>query len=125
MWLWRRYFYNFHIFLRLIGQCPNTYTYTKALAEQILEIERGDIPLAIVRPSIVTAAEKEPQPGWIDNLNGPTGIYFALRNKNIFILDIVRISWFVSLMYKILFYISFLLRFSCWNGQRILTSHYQ
>ena len=73
MWLWRRYFYNFHIFLRLIGQCPNTYTYTKALAEQILEIERGDIPLAIVRPSIVTAAEKEPQPGWIDNLNGPTG----------------------------------------------------
>lgn len=57
----------------LVGQCPNTYTYTKALAEQLLERECGDIPLAIVRPSIVTAALKEPLPGWIDNLNGPTG----------------------------------------------------
>jgi len=56
-----------------VGQCPNTYTYTKALAEQLLEKECGDIPLAIVRPSIVTAAAKEPLPGWIDNLNGPTG----------------------------------------------------
>ena len=43
---------------------------------QVLEKERGDIPLAIVRPSIVTAAAKEPQPGWIDNLNGPTGRIF-------------------------------------------------
>ena len=57
----------------LIGKCPNTYTYTKALAEQVLEIEREEVPLVIVRPSIVTAASKEPQPGWIDNLNGPTG----------------------------------------------------
>ncbi|KAI9564153.1 hypothetical protein GHT06_007891 [Daphnia sinensis] len=57
----------------LVGQCPNTYTYTKALAEQLLERECGDIPLAIVRPSIVTAAEHEPLPGWVDNLNGPTG----------------------------------------------------
>ena len=57
----------------MVGQCPNTYTYTKALAEQLLERECGDIPLAIVRPSIVTAALKEPLPGWIDNLNGPTG----------------------------------------------------
>ena len=35
--------------------------------------DRGDIPLAIVRPSIVTAARQEPIPGWVDNLNGPTG----------------------------------------------------
>ena len=35
--------------------------------------EHGDIPLAIVRPSTVTAALKEPMPGWIDNINGPTG----------------------------------------------------
>ena len=35
--------------------------------------ECGGIPLAIVRPTIVTAAMKEPLPGWVDNLNGPTG----------------------------------------------------
>jgi len=31
------------------------------------------IPLAIVRPSIVTCSLQEPIPGWIDNLNGPSG----------------------------------------------------
>lgn len=57
----------------LVGTCPNTYTYTKALAERMLLKECGDLPLAIVRPSIVTAAKQEPIPGWVDNLNGPTG----------------------------------------------------
>lgn len=61
---------------RLVGKCPNTYTYTKALAEELLERECGTVPLAIVRPSIVTAALKEPIPGWVDNLNGATGIFF-------------------------------------------------
>lgn len=59
---------------RLIGLRPNTYTYTKALAEHVLVQEAGTLPLAIVRPSIVTAAWREPLPGWVDNLNGPTGI---------------------------------------------------
>ena len=52
---------------------PNTYAYTKGLTEYMLQEECGSIPLAIVRPSIVTAAFKEPIPGWVDNLNGPTG----------------------------------------------------
>ena len=62
-----------------MGKCPNTYTYTKALAEELLERECGTVPLAIVRPSIVTAALKEPIPGWVDNLNGATGM---LQNVN-------------------------------------------
>ena len=62
-----------YLFKRLVGKCPNTYAYTKAIAEQLLREEHGDIPLAIVRPSTVTAAFKEPLPGWIDNINGPTG----------------------------------------------------
>lgn len=61
-----------------MGQCPNTYAYTKAFAEQLLIQEHGQIPVAIVRPTIVTAAMKEPFPGWIDNLNGPTGPYIRL-----------------------------------------------
>ncbi|XP_068212189.1 putative fatty acyl-CoA reductase CG5065 [Palaemon carinicauda] len=59
---------------RLIGLRPNTYTYTKALAENVLVQEAGSLPLAIVRPSIVAAAWREPLPGWVDNLNGPTGL---------------------------------------------------
>jgi len=58
----------------LIGHCPNTYSYTKAFAENLLQQEHGQIPVAIIRPSIVTAAMKEPSPGWIDNKNGPTGL---------------------------------------------------
>ena len=47
---------------KLIGQKPNTYTYTKQLAEVLLVAEGADLPLAIVRPSIVTAAWMEPMP---------------------------------------------------------------
>lgn len=62
---------------KLLGKRPNTYTYTKALAESLLVEESGKIPTAIVRPSIVTAAWREPYPGWVDNINGPTGIVLA------------------------------------------------
>ena len=62
---------------KLLGDKPNTYTYTKHLGETVLVTEGVDLPLAIVRPSIVTAAWMEPIPGWIDNLNGPSGIYIA------------------------------------------------
>ena len=74
----------FYVTFRLVGNCPNTYTYTKALAEQVLEIERGKVPLTIVRPSIVAAAAKEPYPGWIDHINGPTGA--SIVNNTPFIL---------------------------------------
>ena len=46
---------------------PNTYTLTKCLAEHLLVERAGDVPLAIVRPSIISAAWKRPFPGWIDS----------------------------------------------------------
>jgi len=62
----------------LVGGRPNTYTYTKALAEHLIAQEASDLPVVIVRPSIVVAAWKEPLRGWIDNLNGPTGLILAI-----------------------------------------------
>ncbi|CAO1377125.1 unnamed protein product [Diamesa serratosioi] len=56
---------------------PNTYTYTKRLAELMVRDEYVNIPVCIVRPSIVTPACKEPLPGWVDSLNGPVGIMLA------------------------------------------------
>lgn len=47
---------------KLLGKRPNTYTYTKALAEYLLQQEAGDLNVAIVRPSIVGASWKEPFP---------------------------------------------------------------
>lgn len=61
----------------LVGQRPNTYTYTKALGEHLIALEASGLPVAIVRPSIVVASWREPIPGWIDNLNGPTGLLLA------------------------------------------------
>src|SRR5205807_4170159 len=44
---------------------PDAYAYTKALGEQALLETRGDIPVTIVRPSIIESALREPKPGWI------------------------------------------------------------
>ena len=45
---------------RLVNQRPNTYTYTKAMAEYLLQEDAGDLPIAICRPSIVGASWTEP-----------------------------------------------------------------
>ena len=42
----------------------------QALAEGVLGQEAGDLPVAVMRPSIVAASWREPFPGWVDNLNG-------------------------------------------------------
>ncbi|MDA8020884.1 MAG: AMP-binding protein [Thermoanaerobaculia bacterium] len=44
----------------------DVYTLTKALAERRLVGNRGDVPLAIVRPAIVESAAVEPVAGWIE-----------------------------------------------------------
>ncbi|XP_010995910.1 fatty acyl-CoA reductase 2 [Camelus dromedarius] len=62
---------------KLIGDRPNTYTYTKALGEMVLQQEGGNLNIAIIRPSIVGATWQEPFPGWIDSINGPTGLIVA------------------------------------------------
>ncbi|GFT08922.1 transposable element Tc1 transposase [Trichonephila clavipes] len=57
---------------KLMDGRPTTYHYSKALAEHILAKEGANLPIALVRPSIVTAAFKEPMPGWVDGVNGPS-----------------------------------------------------
>lgn len=57
----------------LIDGRPNTYTYTKALAENLLREEASDLPVAIIRPSIIGSTVSEPMPvsclpissGWV------------------------------------------------------------
>ncbi len=44
---------------------PDAYAFTKALGERALLAQRGDVPLSIVRPSIIESALAEPRPGWI------------------------------------------------------------
>jgi alcohol-forming fatty acyl-CoA reductase len=59
----------------LLGVHPNTYTYTKRMAEVLIRDEYAKgFPVCIVRPSVVTPAYQEPIPGWVDSLNGPAGL---------------------------------------------------
>lgn len=93
-------------FYRILGECPNTYTFTKAIAEKLIQEEHGDVPTAIVRPSIVTAALKEPFPGWVNNLNHNTriiagmvkGILRVVRCKKELVADIIPVDITINLM---------------------------
>jgi HAD superfamily hydrolase (TIGR01490 family) len=44
---------------------PDAYAYTKALGERALLDSRGDVPVTIVRPSIIESSLADPVPGWI------------------------------------------------------------
>ncbi|XP_068147838.1 fatty acyl-CoA reductase 1 [Drosophila tropicalis] len=58
----------------LLKPHPNTYTYSKRLAELLVRDHYETMPVIIARPSIVSPSAYEPIPGWVDNLNGPTGL---------------------------------------------------
>ncbi|KAI9556292.1 hypothetical protein GHT06_018866 [Daphnia sinensis] len=91
---------------QLLGNYPNTYAYTKALAEQLLKERCGSVPLVIVRPSIVTAAQYEPFPGWVDKLTGTSGsiaavgkgFFRVLKMNEDMISDIVPADYPINLM---------------------------
>ncbi|ELR24552.1 NADbinding domain 4 domain containing protein [Acanthamoeba castellanii str. Neff] len=62
---------------KLLGRYPNTYTFTKSLAEHMFLKKRGNLPLAICRPAIINAVNRDPVPGWIDTLAAAGGLYAA------------------------------------------------
>ncbi|XP_068611535.1 fatty acyl-CoA reductase 1 [Brachionichthys hirsutus] len=90
---------------RLIGDRPNTYTYTKALAEFVVQQEQDKLNISIIRPSIVGASWQEPFPGWIDNFNGPSGVFIAagkgilrtLRAHNDAVADLIPVDMVINL----------------------------
>ncbi|XP_018315447.1 putative fatty acyl-CoA reductase CG5065 [Mycetomoellerius zeteki] len=59
---------------KILGKLPNTYAFTKALSESLIEESMPHIPSVIMRPSVIIPIWKEPIPGWTDNINGPTGL---------------------------------------------------
>jgi 1-acyl-sn-glycerol-3-phosphate acyltransferase len=57
---------------------PNVYTYTKTLAELLVQ-ERKDVDSTIVRPSIVEAAVQFPFTGWNEGIQGSAPIIFMMH----------------------------------------------
>ncbi|MGH7903683.1 MAG: HAD-IB family hydrolase [Candidatus Dormibacteraceae bacterium] len=53
------------------------YSFTKAMAEHAVVELHGDIPLSIVRPSIIESALEEPFPGWLEGFRMAEPIILA------------------------------------------------
>lgn len=66
--------------VQLVNGYPNTYTYTKNLAERYLERYRGNLRVIINRPTMIYGCVREPMPGWVDNVTplGCVGYPYAL-----------------------------------------------
>ena len=59
---------------KVLLEFPNTYCYTKGLAEKAIIRNQGDIKLVICRPSIIAASMSEPFPGWTDSMAAAGGV---------------------------------------------------
>ncbi|MFQ5816745.1 MAG: SDR family oxidoreductase [Terriglobia bacterium] len=57
---------------------PNTYTFTKSLAESLIEKYGADLPVALVRPSIVETSLQEPFRGWTEGINTSAPLSYLL-----------------------------------------------
>ena len=84
----------------------DTYTYTKAMGERRLGAHRGDLPVVIVRPSIIESSLNEPEPGWIDGyrMADPIIVSFAKGRVDDFpakreiVIDIIPVDHVVNAM---------------------------
>ncbi|XP_063978996.1 putative fatty acyl-CoA reductase CG5065 [Diachasmimorpha longicaudata] len=89
----------------ILGDHLNTYTFTKQMAENLLALERENVPLSIVRPSIVLNSWRQPTVGWVDNVNNSACGFIAGIGKGLFrtfqatpntLLDVIPVDMVVS-----------------------------
>ncbi|KAI4455140.1 male sterility protein 2-related [Holotrichia oblita] len=59
---------------RLLQKYPNSYTFTKAVAEELLHEFGKHLPAAIIRPSLVVSSYKEPFGGYVNTFYGITSV---------------------------------------------------
>jgi long-chain acyl-CoA synthetase len=57
---------------------PNTYTFTKSLAESMIAKHGEGLPIAIVRPSIVETSVGKPFRGWNEGINTSASLSYLL-----------------------------------------------
>ncbi|CAJ2654638.1 unnamed protein product [Trifolium pratense] len=83
---------------------PNTYVFTKAMGEMLLVHHKDNVPLIIIRPTMVTSTSKDPFSGWIEGQRTVDGMICAfgkgklpcfLGNPNT-ILDIMPVDLVIN-----------------------------
>lgn len=68
----------------ILGIHPNTYTFTKQLAENLIVKEMKNLPAGILRPSIVYGTFKDPDEGWVGSANNGHIGFVAGFSKGLF-----------------------------------------
>ncbi|KAK6944000.1 Fatty acyl-coenzyme A reductase, NAD-binding domain [Dillenia turbinata] len=82
----------------------NTYEFTKAMGEMIINSEREDVPLVILRPSIIQSTFQDPFPGWIEGnrmadpliLNYGRGLLPAFVGNAKTVIDVIPVDMVVN-----------------------------
>ncbi|XP_037447143.1 alcohol-forming fatty acyl-CoA reductase-like isoform X2 [Triticum dicoccoides] len=62
---------------------PNVYSLTKALGEMLLGNLGRDLPVVIVRPSIILSTFQDPIPGWIEGTRTIDMLYVAYNDQKL------------------------------------------
>ena len=57
---------------------PNTYTFSKSLAESLIEKHGAGLPIAVVRPAIVESSTAQPFRGWNEGINTSASLSYLL-----------------------------------------------
>lgn len=78
----------------------DTYTYTKALGEQLFTRHKGEVPGLVLRPSIIESALRWPEPGWVEGFRMMDPLIVAFARGQLFefpgnpesLLDIVPVD---------------------------------
>jgi alcohol-forming fatty acyl-CoA reductase len=61
----------------------NTYVFTKAMGEMLLGQLRGDMPVVVMRPSIITSVRADPLPGWMQGMRTIDTLIIGYAKQNI------------------------------------------
>ncbi|KAL8263076.1 hypothetical protein R6Q59_024425 [Mikania micrantha] len=67
----------------------DTYVFTKAMGEMMIDKMGGDIPVVIIRPSVIESTYKEPFPGWMEGnrMMDPIVLYYGKGQLSGFLVD--------------------------------------
>ena len=57
---------------------PNTYTFTKSIAESLIVKHGAGLPIAVVRPAIVESSVEKPFRGWNEGINTSAALSYLL-----------------------------------------------
>eukprot|EP00268_Persea_americana_P011330 TRINITY_DN14801_c0_g1_i1.p1 TRINITY_DN14801_c0_g1~~TRINITY_DN14801_c0_g1_i1.p1 ORF type:complete len:194 (+),score=32.32 TRINITY_DN14801_c0_g1_i1:83-664(+) len=67
----------------------DTYAFTKAMGEMLIDDMRGEIPVLIIRPSVIESTIREPFPGWMEGnrMMDPIILYYGKGQLTGFLAD--------------------------------------